>query len=110
MRLASGASRQEVRKEVFFIFMKQKHTEVKLTPPHKGESCGERGQRGKRHEVAVRWRALLLHRLLHAVTVGDHRIAVQMPRRVRRLHGENTHTHKNTHRNVSVGTLAVSRV
>lgn len=73
--------------------MKQKDTEVKLTLPHKGESSGERGQRGKRHEVAVRRRALLLHRLLHAVAVGDHRIAVQMPRRVRRLHGENAHTH-----------------
>ena len=62
-----------------------------------GEASGQGERRCEWHEVAVWWWALLLHRLLHALPVGDHRVPLQMPRWVRRLHGEHTEIIRNTH-------------
>ena len=76
---------------LFFLIHGGKHyIEIKQwnTCSGKGEASGPGGGRRERHAVAVRRRALLLHRVLHALAVGDHRVALQMPRWVRRLHGE----------------------
>lgn len=76
---------------LFFLIHGKKHyIEIKQwnSSSGKGEASRPGGGRCERHAVAVRRRALLLNRVLHALAVGDHRVALQMPGWVRRLHGE----------------------